>query len=233
MITTMKRFGPALLALCGVMTLGQARASLTLDYVYNQEFPSGGNTEVLIREDLLQAGSRSSLTFAITVDYDALTSDNDPVFGISDGTSFVGVQRADNNGGSFYRIAAADGGTTLSGVANGQLKNGLGSVQTFTFTLSASDGTDGTRLVGYQEGSNGFSPAYQYGRTLDTDRALSFVFAGRDSRERYRLNSVRITISGENLPAALSVPEPSTLAAALVGSALLGAGYVRRRRTTA
>jgi hypothetical protein len=151
--------------------------------VYNREFPSGGNTDVLIREDLLAAGLRSSLTFAITVDYDALTSDNDPVFGISDGIGFVGVQRADNNRGSFYRIAAADGGTTLSGVANAQLRSGLGAVQNFTFTLTASEGIDCTRLVGYQEGSNNFLPDYLYGRTLDVDRALSFVFAGRDSHE--------------------------------------------------
>ncbi|HKK18048.1 MAG TPA: hypothetical protein VJ952_05130, partial [Opitutales bacterium] len=100
--------------------LYQQNGGATNFYVTPSEIGAGyikldptANEQVLFSWNLLAAGIRGDLLVDVTVDYTPLSSDNDPVFLISDGSVGVGVIRLDS--GTVYAQKYNDNGGSLNG----------------------------------------------------------------------------------------------------------------------
>ncbi|MEM8838737.1 MAG: VPLPA-CTERM sorting domain-containing protein [Pseudomonadota bacterium] len=176
--------------------------------------------------DLVGPGSRGDLTITVDVNFSQLSGDNDPSFLITDQTNILGFERADNGSGSFF---ARQG--TFDPESNPPFQlvpgtNGIGNVNPLSFSyvltiLDEEGGTTGT----VSEAGNDFD--FNFTTALDSDSALSFAFVSQGSNESYQINSIGITIDGDESPTA-TIPLPAT--AWLLGMGLLGFGALARRR---
>jgi len=125
--------------------LYQQNGGATNFYVTPSEIGAGyikldptANEQVLFSWNLLAAGIRGDLLVDVTVDYTPLSSDNDPVFLISDGSVGVGVIRLDS--GTVYAQKYNDNGGSLNGrTQSSSLLTELGSVDPFSFQLLLED----------------------------------------------------------------------------------------------
>ena len=186
-------------------------------------FGSGNKYDALMIWDLLPAGSRGDLNFTIEIDYTALTSDNDPIFSIFDGTNYSGLIRWDNNGGGVQTISGSATTTEVSSTTfDGVVASSIG-LSPFSFDLSIDDGGAGPASLSnfVQGGVSETGPFVYQGNFIDTDKPLSFALYRDDGPEQYRINSVEITIQEE---ATANIPEPSMMLGLLtIGGIALGA----------
>jgi hypothetical protein len=172
------------------------------------DFGIGAPADVLMTWMLLPASVRSDLHVEITLRYEELTLDNDPRFGISDGTNFQGGSRTDQ--GFFGSLSSSLTATEASNEAWDSWCGGLGShsaVDSIAWEIDIAAGAAGpTSLSNYQEGSS-FCPGPKIlaANYVDVDQPLSFVLY-RDAvsgTEQYRLESVSIVISDGSPPSPL------------------------------
>lgn len=188
----------------------------------------GSNDLILVRWNVLSASDRGALSVSITFDYTPISSDADPDILFADGTSVLGITRRDRNdtGGTALATWTTDGPNKRGTPEQADLATNLGDPQPTTFELYLADEGTASSLTSYTEGSFSLSSAYAYpSRFLDTDQALSFVFAAggyNGSSELYQLNSVSVTVT--------AVPEPTTVATWIGLAGLMAAGAMRRRR---
>jgi len=184
------------------------------------DFTSGaaGNTNFLFLWDLLPADGRGELRFSITIDYTPLTTDNDFIFGLTDGVNIVGWERAENNGGSWFTRVGAYNGVNVPGFE--ARDTGLGVVAPFTleYTLSRHPG-DPTKFR-ITEGSNSHDEIFS-SFELDGDRALQFFLAREGTNEDYRVHSVSISIVEVTYEAGINLAGTSEN---IIGGATPGAG---------
>jgi hypothetical protein len=191
------------------------------------DFINTADGQVLLRWSLLPAAPRAALEITVTVDYDPLTNDNDPLFGVTAGSRFLGLQRANNASGSAAVIAGSVTETTASlGVGDTIAANGLGGVEPFTFDLSS----ELLAVTRYEEGTFNTTGTFTHSNAqFDPMQAIAFVLAsgGVSENEGYRINSVSVAIT--------AIPEPSSiccLSIALVVCLLHGMTAIKRRRAT-
>ena len=194
------------------------------------DFGTGTNGEAVLVWDLLPAASRGDLDIAITVDYTPLTGDNDPIFGIFDGSNFLGLQRINNFGGELrLRRGAATPTELPTSFLDATPLGGIGPVEPFSYDLWIADGGAGPASVSnVVEGADSAAgPFFYQNNFIDTDNALSFVLyrtagtgAGSADFEQYRINSLAISIEEKD------VPEPSVILG-MVGAIALG--FLRRK----
>lgn len=186
------------------------------------ELDPSANDQVLFSWDLLPAGTRGGLVIDVTVDYTPATSDNDPIFLMSDATQAVGIVRLDS--GVVHAQKYNPSGTSLnSRTETSNIITGLGSVEPFSFQILLEDASIASSLTDYTEGSASTPnpTSISYSHALDTDQALTFLMASSSvaSSELYQLNSVSISVS--------AVPEQSSFAL-IVGLACIP--YMLRHR---
>ncbi len=168
------------------------------------EFFNKANEQVLLRWELLPQQTRNPLRFIVTVDYTALkhpTSDNDPIFAISDGDTFGGIFRVDNAGGS---ASTLEGTVTTTAVSLGpgeSIGTNLDPVEPFVYELLTSP----TLITGYAQ--PGFVSEASFllpGAAIDPSAPLSLILASGSIsvHERYRVHSLGVVIQ--------QIPEPAT-----------------------
>jgi hypothetical protein len=199
------------------------------------EFGPGAPGDILVLWDLLPAAGRGALRITIRIDYDPLTSDNDPQFGILVGDAFLGINRFDNTGGGAGMLVGTRSGDTLLldevSLPRRDIATGLGPVDPFTFTVTLADEGAAASVTAYREGDVTVTGAKAFPGPppyLDTDGPLAFAFTraqgfGRASAsgpEQYRLDAVAIEIAPVPVPAALPL---------LLG-AVAALGLLARRR---
>ena len=187
------------------------------------DFGTGTTNDALLVWDLLPAGERGELDISIEVDYDPLSGDNDPIFALFDGSNYLGVIRTDGQ----QAVGVRGNGTptqTLNLTVEAGGATGLGPVEPYSFDLWLADEAAGASLNNFVEGSDSAPGPFPYtGNFIDTDQALSLVMYRpivNGGSERYRLNSVSITVDDKK-----TAPEPAA-ALALLG---LGAAAVAKR----
>ncbi|MEL0435649.1 VPLPA-CTERM sorting domain-containing protein [Phycobacter sp. K97] len=162
----------------------------------------------------LSPGARGDMTFSVTINYDALTNDNDMAFGFTDGSGIIGAMQADNGSGTLYVLNGSP--SNLSAIQNG---TGFSNQISATFTVA--DGS-GPATLSYTNGSYSVSDL-PLSSTFDTDGVLGFALYGNNKNESYRINSVALEFA-----TMAAVPLPAGGMLLLTG--LLGTAAVRRRR---
>lgn len=179
------------------------------------DFGTGGVAGgVLLELPLLPALSRGDLTFSIDFNYTPLTSDNDPIIGISDGDNIFGLLRSNNSGGSFGIIS---GSGTLGGSLMFPLLTDINPVDSFSFDLTITSDPLGNNFISnYVEGSDSATGPFNLpSHPFNIENELSLVFirgtpslgGGIGVFERYRINSLSVTV--EDNP--ISVPESNRI----------------------
>jgi hypothetical protein len=159
------------------------------------DFINSADAQVLLRWNLLPAAARGPLEITVTVDYDPLTNDNDPIFAITAGTRVLGLFRSDNGSGQAH-VVAGSVTTTSSSMGQGDtiVANGLGVVDAFTFNLSS----DQLAVTSYEEGAISTMGTFTHPTAMfDPTQSIALVLAssGVSVNERYLINSLTVTIS--------------------------------------
>ncbi|MGB0722180.1 MAG: hypothetical protein ACPGU7_07250 [Gammaproteobacteria bacterium] len=163
----------------------------------------------------LSEGEQYTVTISISENRNVGSADTDPEFVLSDGTNYLGITHADNNGGAFDPIGGALGSsggvTTLTG---------------FSYTPDIVNDPREDWIMQFQVGLVDsvalLSPtlADASPASLDVSQGLSFGFFGNNAVESYGLRSVAITVEGPAATAQVPTPAPLALAAlAIMGFA--------------
>ncbi len=155
---------------------------------------AAGTDKFLFEWDLLAAGTRGELEIAVTIDYTALTIDNDFIFGLTDGVNLNAWERSDNNSGSWWKRERAVSGTSVSGFTF--VKGALGAVEPFTIRFRIPTGVAPTQ-VAVTEGSDSITTGFAE-NPLNGNNALKFFMARQGANEDYRINSVHISVTEYN-----------------------------------
>lgn len=195
------------------------------------DFGTGGvGGGILLELPLLPALSRGDVTFNIGLDYTPLTSDNDAIIGISDGSNVFALQRFDNNGGGTNSFSGSFSGSGVLGNLQGgaTILTGNNPVNPFSFDLTiTSDPLANNFISNYLEGSDSATgPFNSLPDALNINNELSLVFiratgssgVGAGTAERYRINSLSVSV--EDNPT--SIPESSNI----LGLILVVGGFV-------
>ncbi len=156
------------------------------------DFNSGvaGTDQFLFEWDLLAAGTRGELEIAVTIDYTALSADNDFIFGITDGVNFNAWERSDNNSGSWWKREDTLNGTNVSGFTF--VRGGLGAVEPFTIRFRIPAGGALTQVM-VEEGTDAITGGFA-ANPLNGNNALKFFMARQGTGEDYRVNAVQISV---------------------------------------
>ena len=178
-------------------------------------YGSTSNASTLAEFYALSPGPRGAMTFSVTLNYDALSTDNDLGFGFTDGSGMVGAMQADNSGGSLYLLNGSASSLSLH-------HSGTGFSNQISATFTVADAS-GPATLSYSNGSYSVSNV-PLSSTFDTDGVLGFALYGNDSSESYRINSVALEFA-----TIAAVPLPAGGMLLLTG--LLGTAAVRRRRS--
>ena len=192
------------------------------------DFGPGPDFAALLVWDLLPAAPRGDLDVSISIDYTALTGDNDPIFALFDGNNFLALARQDNENG---RILLARGSASVTEILDSTVDAtplvGLGPVEPFSYDLQIADGGAGPASISnFMEGADSTVGTFTFeGNFINTDNALSFVvYRENNFPEQYRINSIAISIEDKSQ----GVPEPSAILG-MVGA--IGLGFLRHKMT--
>ncbi|WP_077024754.1 beta strand repeat-containing protein [Fuerstiella marisgermanici] len=161
-------------------------------------FPGGrGSSQQKLFSSLLvdadQLSTAGPHTISVTIDYERLTGDNDPHFGITDGQDVVGLRHVDNSGGRIDVFEAADG-TVLSSRGLQTIASGV-PIQTpnlleFDIVVDADTAVQNIRINGTP-----FGGQHSTSRKLNAKSGLSLVMFAGDPGEQYRLNGATVSIT--------------------------------------
>ncbi len=191
-----------------------------------------GAVGVLLELPLLPALSRGDLTFSIGLDYTPLTSDNDAIIAISDGSNVFALQRFDNNGGGTNSFSGSfsDSGVLGNLQVAATILTGLNPVNPFSFDLTiTSDPLADNFISNYVEGSDSATGPFNFlPDAFNIDNELSLVFIRPTGQtgptERYRINSLSVTV--EDNPTSVDEPESIPESSNVLGLILVGAGFL-------
>lgn len=184
--------------------------------------------------DILGAGDHGDIEATISIDHDDIGSggvDNDLFIGFTDGVNVVAPARIDSNGGAVALFDGTVGGTpTAPSFANlagsGISISGLGSsVDPLTLSfLFPGDGAIASLTGSEEDGITQAGGSIAFTRGLNIDNGLQLILFGDQlsSSERYRINSIGVTVDTTPVPVPAALP--------LLASALLGFGIVGWRR---
>jgi hypothetical protein len=159
------------------------------------DFVNTADNQVLLRWSLLPAAPRAALEITVTVDYDRLSTDNDPAFGITSGSWGLGVLRLDNASGSAF-ASAGNVTETTAGLGQGDAiaANGLGGLEPITFHFSS----ELAAVTSYEEGTFSTTGTFTHPNAqFDPSQEIFFVLAsgGVSENESYRINSLSVAIT--------------------------------------
>lgn len=170
--------------------------------------------------DIFGAGDLSDAnqyTVTISVEEDRAlgTSDQDLSYGLSTGSSFLGLIHADNSGGQVFSLGTTvNSGSpdfiSLAGLTS-QITGTNFNASTVVFQVGATDSVSMTA----PHALGPFSPI-----SLDAGLGLTFRAFGDGSSEQYGLKSISITVETDDVPA------PGALA--LLGLGLISLGLRRK-----
>ncbi len=155
--------------------------------------------EKLFSVNLVPANTLSnnrSYMIKIATAAEALTTDNDLLIGISDGTNVVGFQRLDsNNNDNIGRGMSGKDGNRLENMSWGPLGGAISNThQWFEIQMRLDDDT---WILG-KVGSVVTPTAWTSNRTLNRENALFLVAFANDAGEEYGIFSIEVSIMGES-----------------------------------
>ena len=187
-------------------------------------FGTGDNNAKLFEFPLVSSGILSPADPAVvllSVDLTRVTSDYDPVFGVSDGTTCAAFLTTD--AGATFATNAQDVGTTL---LHGQGDRTtlftdapyppVGSSFEVNATFTLQDTLTNVAVVALGDAGNADKTA------IDWPEGFSLVFASMTASEEYQLNSLSVEVNGT------VIPEPTSLV--VLGLGVAGLALRRRRK---
>lgn len=167
----------------------------------------------------LSDSNQYTVTISVEEDRSLGTSDQDLTYGLSAGSSFLGLIHADNSGGQVFSLgttvtSGSPDFISLAGLTS-QITGTVFEASTMVFQVGATDSVSMTA----PHALGPFSPI-----SLDAGLGLTFRAFGDGFSEQYGLKSISILVE-DDLPEN-SVPAPGALA--LLGLGLIGLGWRRR-----
>lgn len=170
---------------------------------------------------VLSDSSQYTVTISVEEDRALGTFDQDPSFGLSDGTSFLGLLHADNEGGRVHSVGSpvTSGSPDTISLAGNFFLHITGTVfdsSTMVFEVGPTDSVS----MSAPHALGPFSPI-----SLDAGLGLTFRAFGDGGGEQYAFKSISILVE-DDLPES-GVPAPGALA--LLGLGLMGVAAARRK----
>jgi hypothetical protein len=159
----------------------------------------------------------------VTIDYTPVGGGaNDPIFGFTDGTNFLGWQRSDDSNGSWQPVQGTFG---LTAPAPGApLLSNVGPVGLMFSTFSFLDEQTGASAEACENSMCTGSHQFLAQFAIDTDRPLTFVWYGQSGGETYQINSIQIA----GVPSGVSVPSVPTGSTWMLVGTLVAVAYRAR-----
>lgn len=155
-------------------------------------------TEKLLSFPIVPAGTLSAgqnYIVELKLTQEPLTADNDPVFAISDGVDFVGIQANDVGNTLYANLFEGKDGVTIGG-ARGLGSMAYGGATRRHHELLLRLGATTELVVRGQDNIPSMSATSL--NPIDRPAALSFVAFANDAPERYGIYEIEITITAES-----------------------------------
>ena len=205
------------------------------------DFPTGNNNDLLAIVPLVPAGSylaSDDITSTVTIDLTALTNDNDPIFGFTDGNlaTSSGVRVEENAGIIGQNSGALTATTGPNGHTNPVSCGGCipaVNIPSITISMTFSITNSVVTVSGQMTGTGSGGAAnfnYTYPQTYDPSSGINFLIIRQNDIERYRINSITTSCTAPTVQSV--VPTLSEWGLILLGLGVLAMGTVvvwRRR----
>ena len=125
------------------------------------------------------------------------SADNDPIFGITDGTRFVGIGKSDS-GNPFAAFAVVGTyGNNLSLTTNASMGGPGQNAENFELLLKFGPAVGGTMPVFFASRVGTLAGSYQVGSDIKFTGTISFAVFADDNTELYTFKSLEVTIDRE------------------------------------
>ena len=124
-------------------------------------------------------------------------ADNDPVFGITDGTHFVGIMKNDEANADAALSTMGQYGNNLTSVAATSLGGPGQNAQNFEALLRLGPAVGGKTPVFFGSRVGTLAGRYQAVSAIDPTRSISFTVFANDPNESYTFQSFEVTIERE------------------------------------
>jgi hypothetical protein len=134
----------------------------------------------------------------IVINQVVASTDNDPIFGITDGTYFVGVMKLDEaNTTDAASAIAGQYGNNLTAVTSTVLGGPGQNAQNFEVLLRLGPAIGSNTPVFFVSRVGTLAGRYQAASAIDRTRSLSFAVFAHDVEELYNFQSFEVTIERE------------------------------------
>lgn len=125
------------------------------------------------------------------------SSDNDPSFGITDGTRFVGILKADSGNPEAAFAVVGPYGNNLSPTTYASMGGPGENAENFEFLLKFGPAAGGSTPVFFVSRVGTLAGSYQVNSDINLTGAVSFVVFAHDNWELYTFKSIEVTIDRE------------------------------------
>jgi hypothetical protein len=133
----------------------------------------------------------------IVVNQVVVGADNDPIFGITDGTSFAGVIKSDESNAEMGWAMMGQYGNNLTAAASAILGSPSQNAQNFEVLLRLGPVTGGNTPVFFVSRIGTLAGRHQAASAIDRTRSISFTVFASDAPELYTFQSFEVTIERE------------------------------------
>ncbi len=134
----------------------------------------------------------------IVINQVVASPDNDPTFGITDGTNFAGIMKLDEaNTDTAASTIMGQYGNNLTGVASTALGGPGQNAQNFEVLLRLGPVVGGNTPVFFVSRVGTLAGRYQAASAIDRTRSISFAVFANDAPESYVFQSFEVTIERE------------------------------------
>jgi hypothetical protein len=133
----------------------------------------------------------------IVVNQVVASADNDPLFGITDGTHFAGVLKTDADNTEAAAVVLGHYGNNLTSVTQVALDGPSQNAQNFEVLLRLGPAVGGNTPVFFVSRIGMLAERYQAASAIDRTRSISFAIFANHAEELYTFQSFEVTIERE------------------------------------